>query len=715
MYKYLITLLTVLFTCTGFAYNYVPNFTFINRCVEGRANLQSVEKFIDPNTEFVRALFSSKCQSCHGGGGLGSNKFSNILSASELLANGITSKLGQPEDTVLYQSLIRAVLPMPLGGVPFVQYELNAVKKWIADGSPDFYEDPPPGNGLEFVAYGDLVLCMSQSLSRVNQRDQPFQRFLTLGHIADSNRIIQFNRALAGTSKGLNSISFESILTDPVKVDPNGIVLRIDIRDFGLNSANWKELEKIYPYGVAYFDDGLFRLQEDFLSQATKTDRPHFRSDWFLTQIMQAPLYNEFLFDGQVKNTKDLLRFLGVDELRQLLDGDLRRWGIRGPTGVANFNRVLERMNVNYGGFIGEKYLYRSFDFGSDNAANFQNIFATPFRALDLQAGLHSNKLFRHDAEEWIGSLPNSLQFYGLFDGAGRAIDEASVNLVFDPRNVGSGIVGSGASGAVVNGVSCAGCHSQGMNFSDNTLLPTMKFTADFTNQEIDFAEEFFYQDALELSLDLRADASYFTRAVQTLGITELSYTSPGGEPVYWGIRDHLSDMVGVDEFAGELYLTPDDVKQGCFRAQELCRILGLGDVVFGGSGVTAQVSRRNLEVFYDILVDKDGFNLGKAIKFGGGGIDPPPPPPQCTQLEISNRSAYRWQAYQLLFQGSQQWGHTQWVEKGRTNIHHTAKDARFFLGTGWIYIPNRYFSTECGKYSIVTDEYGTKLERNKK
>ena len=73
---------------------------------------------------------------------------------------------------------------------------------------------------------------------------------------------------------------------------------------------------------------------------------------------------------------------------------------------------------------------------------------------------------FDHDGGEVIFHLPNGLQAYLLVDAAGQRIDKAPVEIVSDP---------SRPDRSVLNGISCMGCHNQGMIIKSDQVGPVFQ------------------------------------------------------------------------------------------------------------------------------------------------------------------------------------------------------------------------------------------------
>ena len=99
----------------------------------------------------------------------------------------------------------------------------------------------------------------------------------------------------------------------------------------------------------------------------------------------------------------------------------------------------MERHTSRYGAY------WKSYDFAGSVGS--QNIFTHP---LD----------FIHDGGEIVFNLPNGLQAYLLVDANGVRLDDAPIKIVSNP---------AASDPTVRNGLSCIGCHTQGMKkFEDS-------------------------------------------------------------------------------------------------------------------------------------------------------------------------------------------------------------------------------------------------------
>ena len=115
---------------------------------------------------------------------------------------------------------------------------------------------------------------------------------------------------------------------------------------------------------------------------------------------------------------------------------------------VSNNNRVVERHLSRYGAY------WKSYDFAG--SVGTQNIFRHPLS-------------FQHDGGEIIFNLPNGLQAYYLADAKGNRLDAAPISIVSNP---------AASDPTVRAGLSCIGCHTQGMQTFTDEVRTVIKQNA---------------------------------------------------------------------------------------------------------------------------------------------------------------------------------------------------------------------------------------------
>ena len=173
---------------------------------------------------------------------------------------------------------------------------------------------------------------------------------------------------------------------------------------------------------------------------------PFVHVDWFLATASLPPLYHDIL--DLPETDRELERQLGVDVTRNIDSAPgVRVWRAGfNDSGVSNNNRVVERHTSRDGAY------WKSYDFAG--SVGQQNIFTHPLT-------------FRHDGGEVVFNLPNGLQGYYISDALGNRIDEAPTTIVSNP---------AASNPAVRNGLSCIGCHTEGMKtFEDEVRAVILK------------------------------------------------------------------------------------------------------------------------------------------------------------------------------------------------------------------------------------------------
>ena len=179
-----------------------------------------------------------------------------------------------------------------------------------------------------------------------------------------------------------------------------------------------------------------------------KSNIPSIHVDWFLAQASLPPLYHDLL--SLPLTASELETRLGVDVSGNLQNAPgVRVWRAGfNNSGVSNNNRVVERHTSQHGAY------WKSYDFAG--SVGTQNIFNHP---LD----------FTHDGGEVIFNLPNGLQGYYLVDASGAQLEAAPIKIVSNP---------AASDPTVRNGLSCFGCHTEGMKTFEDQVRSVIESTA---------------------------------------------------------------------------------------------------------------------------------------------------------------------------------------------------------------------------------------------
>ena len=251
--------------------------------------------------------------------------------------------------------------------------------------------------------------------------------------------------------KLVNSLSWGLDVINPIPIDPQATIFYIDLRhyEWDVNDA-WTKIEDEYPYHISFDAPAhlAVRNQLSRLQTQMKTDVPSVHIDWFIATASTPLLYHD-LFSLPLTD-RDLETRLEVDVARNLINAPgVRVWRAGfNNSGVSNHNRVVERHASRYGAY------WKSYDFAG--SVGTQNIFTRPLN-------------FTHDGGEAIFNLPNGLQGYYLVNASGFRLDEAPINIVSNP---------AASDPTVRNGLSCIGCHTEGMKTLEDQVRSVIESNA---------------------------------------------------------------------------------------------------------------------------------------------------------------------------------------------------------------------------------------------
>lgn len=312
----------------------------------------------------------------------------------------------------------------------------------------------------------DAVAICRIDVERQAVESRPYVRYLSLIELPPEIRR-DVARVLSGHTRGL---SRETELT-PLTVIAGGQILRLDLRDYGWSVELWEKLAEADPYyhvriewpGGIWPGDGkqykaaAFRVKAiaPWMSEgehgpenlaalvlATNSQAPLVRGDWFFNQTASAvdrePNYYTFL---GVKNLGDYQKIVGIDPKRKRNKIELRE-SVE-DSGVSIQARAVVREDSDEGG-----YLWSTLDVRKATDK------VNPLRVLGRTFQRNWDAAGKGDAaQELIGTLPNSLVVYGLFNNAGEI--QASA-----PDFVGGDRLTQTKDTRIHNPVSCVRCHT---------------------------------------------------------------------------------------------------------------------------------------------------------------------------------------------------------------------------------------------------------------
>ena len=452
-------------------------------CIMGSQNVYPQQQI----AQDAYAIFQQSCLICHGPDG--AYKETLLMEHNALIEKG-TVVPGNPDASELYNRLLTTDIAkrMPLGQPQLSAQAIDTIRNWILAGAPD-WATVATTNG-NFISPSEILNTIETHLMSLSSFDRAFARYFTMTHLYNAGETAQvLNAYRNGLSKLVNSLSWKATVINPQPIDPQETIFYIDLRHYEWDvNAAWTQIEAAYPYHISFeaptqtaLRDQLGRLQGEM-----KSSIPSVHIDWFLANASLPPLYHELL--SLPLTAGELETRLEVDVVRNLNNApgiDVWRAGFNN-SGVSNNNRMVERHTSRYGAY------WKSYDFAG--SVGTQNIFNHPLS-------------FTHDGGEVIFNLPNGLQGYYLVNASGFRLDEAPIKIVSNP---------AASDPTVRNGLSCFGCHTEGMKTFEDQVRTVIESN---TTPTYDKAQALrLYVEQSEMEGLLQQDMERYKEALEATG-----------------------------------------------------------------------------------------------------------------------------------------------------------------------------------------------------
>ena len=519
----------------------------------------ATDAIIAPSDPVARAAFDvldRYCARCHQNGKLvdrerPAKNFGNILKLDEIAANPHYVLPGNPLGSKLFRQIADKEMPYDIyyegsSAAPPSEADLKALENWIAALGTKAVASCETH---KFVTPEDMVSFMVSDLDKQRPQRRATTRYLTLTHLAnicaDPAAMKVYRQAAV---KFLNSLARSSDVVRLETIDLEGSILRFNLLDLGWSAADWDKVIAIYPYS-AVPDNEFVRT----LVSGAATPIPYVRADWFVFTASQPPLYDVLL---QLPNTfQQLTRDQGID-----IDGNIRNFVAQRAafqrSGVSQNNRLIERHPSRSG------YFWTSYDFSGNR--DHQSL-------LDFPLGPNGPDGFHHDGGETIFSLPNGFQAYYLNTAKGDRLDKGPTSIVRDP---------SRKDFTVTNGISCMGCHDQGMRKAKDDVRDLVLKSRAFSKDVRD-AVDGLYPPHDKMDALIEDDAKRFSDAMKRAGLD--STLKLNGIEMINALAKRYEDDLDLTLAAAELGLTKDEFNQGTAdvdqRYRPLVRRLAQGAV----------------------------------------------------------------------------------------------------------------------------------------
>jgi WD40 repeat protein/mono/diheme cytochrome c family protein len=550
----------------------------------------------------AEAILKIHCHRCHGREGVVEGGLNYILDRDKLIARKKVLP-GRAEQSPLFKRIAAGKMPPPGEHPRPSAADVVVLKQWIDAGAASMRPATPRAIVTEALVQ-DLILA---DLDNMEKRARRFTRYLSLAPLANSgagdDELSTYRHALG---KLLNGLSWHPRIALPKPIDPAGLVLRIDLREYLWDANLWNRLLADYPYGIV-LDSAVARA----VLVSTAARMPCVRADWFVANAARAPLYYDLL--QLPTNASELERQLRVDVALDIQQERVARAGFNG-SGISKNNRVLERHDAQNGAY------WRTYDFDAvpqnlierdTLLPDRRNLFAYP-----LGPGF-GDVSFQHSAGEIIFNLPNGLHAYMLVNANNVRQDKGATAIVSDPKR---------PDRAVEAGISCMACHARGINFKDDQIRAHVaKNRKAFARKDAELIRALYVPKEKMRSL-MEGDAERFRKSVEKTG------NRVEGAEVVMSMTLRYEADVDLPSLAAEVGMTAERLSERLATSENLSR--NLGALKVSGGTVARQVV---VQSFADLVRE---LHLGSPFQAGVVGQSLPDNTGEVDPLEALSHPA---------------------------------------------------------------------------
>ena len=500
-------------------------------------------------------VLASNCGQCHGPAltpqqaQAGMNYIDDI---DELVSTGKIVPLNSAGSRIV-QRMVRGEMPPVSSGLPQVtEADINTVSQYI--DNPRFWPEVAPIGGNctddeQLVDFDELFQEVNQDLSGEDADDTQFYRYVsitnrfTAGVCADA-----LDKDRQGLTKMLNMLSIKASIEEPLPINEEETLFRIDLRDFDWNRAIsvegqnfndvWEAIAANNPYAVEFVGDDADDAKED-----TVTAFPIMFADQMMDVAVIGNLYYAIIDVDVAQPLADFISVeLGIDVDQNILDGDSIRAGTT-KSRISRQDRLVQRDDIEVRGGA----LWQSFDFEDD--AN-ESIFEDPFG-------------FNAGGTEAIFTLPNGMLGFIIADANDAIVEDSDILLDTNQNNF-----------RAITSVSCSNCHAAG-------LIPVVDEVAEISTRNA--REIGLDRDEIEQLEELYISPTAFARQVQEdsqgfyqSALQRANLPTQGGDPVSSVFLRFDADMRLADA-AGDLGLLPEDLRDNLQLLDPVVSVLDKG------------------------------------------------------------------------------------------------------------------------------------------
>jgi Domain of unknown function (DUF4384) len=474
-----------------------------------------------PTDPVALAAFNAlekNCSRCHQAGptlkrAKPAKNFGNILHLSELARDPNFILPGNPDGSHLFIQIAKKEMPydcyqeFDCKAEP-TEAEVRAVYTWIKSLGEAAIA---ACTGRKVIDQEAIVTAIAADLDQQQEHRRKGMRYITLSnfynHCVEETDMVRYRQ---GVVKLLNSLSRNSDVLKLHTIDPEKTIIAFNLDDLDWTEADWNRIIGTYPYAMKP-DASVY----DTVASVTGTPLPWIRGDWFGFTASRPPLYYDLL--KLPASFAELEKSADVDIKSDIEKFLVKRAGFQ-KSGVSKHNRLIERHAIPTG------YFWTSYDFKGDRPD--QSLFIHPLGPVGL-----SDDAFKHDGGETIFSLPNGFQAYYLNTAKGERLDKGPTEIVLDDSQLDR---------AVTDGISCFGCHNQGIRIGTDEIREHVLHDRTFSKEVREQVEALYpTQEVFKAQLD--EDATRFRNAMiragldpeldsQKVGVESINYLSKAYE-----------------------------------------------------------------------------------------------------------------------------------------------------------------------------------------
>src|SRR5262245_35554258 len=176
----------------------------------------------------AQQVLDANCDRCDGQDGAIEGGMNYILDLGKLVARKKIMP-GNADLSPLFKRVAGGKMPPPGENPRPTEADQAILRAWIEAGAPL----PSAKTARPFVSEAEVFALLLADLDRLDKRSRRFTRYFSLAPLANAglgdDELQTYRNALA---KLVNSLSWHPRITLPTAVDPDKLVLRIDLRDF---------------------------------------------------------------------------------------------------------------------------------------------------------------------------------------------------------------------------------------------------------------------------------------------------------------------------------------------------------------------------------------------------------------------------------------------------------------------------------------------------